>query len=869
MLTRYPLDKTGKSRDNFVQNEIHTIEDQGTSIFFTRNGAYYNESLVLKQGDKTLTLNKDYEYLFFWQDATFETSHPVSLAFRIIKENLIGEIKVSYQVVGGEWIGKTESIKEIIENPPTKLSNVFWDDVINIPEAFVPTRHLHDIHDVFGLSPLVLVIEELRRSIERNSVLKLKSVYDRFLKLKQYVEANIEGRRDIANVVIPTIEQIDAKLANFVARSDVMQMIRDNGQRVIDEYIQQYGDAINKVGVQNTDIINDLTLIKDKLVQIQNNLLEHLNRIAELESQLKTLQSQQAGNVTSFDSTVADIRREIDAGLEAAKLARDENHKVLVDLLAENKVETSDLVNQRLDVAKEESNQVHQQNKAELEATFKAFELNVVNRLEQERNLRSERDVELTDLINGVQTKLEELTNSSNSDITRHADELQKLRDSFATLETRLTDNETLDKQNLENVRLNIDELADQIANLNANQIDGLTAMVETARQITISELLSQLNHTETRLTELLNSKTTELKTSIDELTKKTTKDLEDLKNEFTTRLTNVLTSYVLKETYTKEINDIKSGLTSLTAELTNDRNSNRRQFTKLDSTSEKLEDLIKRFEALPPISTNPVNTVGNQFINGVKTFMETLAIDEIIFRPYTKGGKNGIIIANKNKVDDRILFIDGQFYKNELKEENRLVTKKELVEGTVDEAILSGLITTVLNEKIAANRNGDTTSTEPKIDLNGFSIKPYIDESISGFTQDSTILINTEDKDKLKPFIPTMQLEWENTTGNTKTFTWTVPDAYDGKIGQLYITSPMREDTNNDIMHTPSVKTRYIRLVKGTVITITFMGTIVSFGSYLTNDGISSRNTIVPSFAISKPSTNQAGSFGKVTLIL
>lgn len=211
MLKRYPFDPTGQSATNLVRNETHTLDTltdvRKPRIVFTRLGAFFNDSLVVTHNGKKLTLNTDYRYTFFWQEATMKAGGlPVSVAFQIINKRLTGDIEITYQVVGGEFQEKAIQLEELIKLLPFDARNVFWDDVINKPVAYEPVRHLHHINDVFGLSRLLGVLGELRRSLEGQSVLKLKSVYDRFLKLKQYVDANMVDLENI-NTRVETLEE--------------------------------------------------------------------------------------------------------------------------------------------------------------------------------------------------------------------------------------------------------------------------------------------------------------------------------------------------------------------------------------------------------------------------------------------------------------------------------------------------------------------------------------------------------------------------------------------------------------------------------------------------------------------------------------
>ena len=111
--------------------------------------------------------------------------------------------------------------------------------------------------------------------------------------------------------------------------------------------------------------------------------------------------------------------------------------------------------------------------------------------------------------------------------------------------------------------------------------------------------------------------------------------------------------------------------------------------------------------------------------------------------------------------------------------------------------------------------------------------------------------------------FTPTTELEW--TSNNT----WVIPDIYDGLVAQVFVTSGIRIEGDNKIK-SPSTKMRYVKLVGGQSVPIT-VGSISSFGSWLTNDGVDIKNVIYPSMVIpSIPGiTYQPGQHAKVLVIV
>ena len=258
MLTRYPLDKTGKSPTNLVRNERHTLDDNftGNRIIFPREGEFFNNSLVVKLNGRKLILNVDYKLVFLYHRATTKLGMPVSSGFQITNTKLLGNIDIDYQVVGGVYQNRFNGLEELLKVLPRDVSNTFWDLVVEKPDAYIPSRHLHHINDVFGLRPVVQALEEIRRTIENQSVLKLKLLYDRFLKLKQYVESNL-GQTDVVRKELEkALDKINGKTERFITDVEAGRVISNQMggfKNVVLEEIKRLESIINKGSITMTD----------------------------------------------------------------------------------------------------------------------------------------------------------------------------------------------------------------------------------------------------------------------------------------------------------------------------------------------------------------------------------------------------------------------------------------------------------------------------------------------------------------------------------------------------------------------------------------------------------------------------------------
>lgn len=309
-IKRYPLDTTGRSPGNLVKGELHRLNGTGNDICFMRNGAFFNEGLVVKQGDKTLKLNKDYVYCFFWQDATYELNAPVSLAIQITNKNLTGEIAITYQVVGGKYQERYEALDKQLESLSVEHTrNVDWGEVLSIPEAFIPTRHLHHINDVYGVQALVEVLYAIRKTIANQSVLKLKTVYDRFLKLKNYVDSNLKEN--------------NAYKEDFNRRLKELEALRESLDRhavTMDQATEMIATAKNELLSMINNLQNEITRANGQQDIVVSSLRTDLQRVE-----------------TNVNRAVANRLQAIATELLTAVDDKSrENHRALVEIINRN-----------------------------------------------------------------------------------------------------------------------------------------------------------------------------------------------------------------------------------------------------------------------------------------------------------------------------------------------------------------------------------------------------------------------------------------------------------------------------------------------------------------------------------------------------
>ena len=474
MLQRYPYDPTGRSPDNLVRTERHVVTIDGNNVFFPRYGAYFNDSLVVKQGEKTLVLNQDYQLSFFWQDATIQVGKPISLGFNFINDKIIGEIQIDYQVVGGEWAGSVEAIEQLKQNPPDKHRNVFWDEVIGKPEAWQPTRHIHHVNDVYGLTPLVLAVEDMKRSLENQSVLKLKSVYDRFLKLKQYVEANISNSDNVGQALKNYTAQMEEKLRSISDRNEVERLIAEAKSQTLSKIDEKYDPRVQALETNKEEVARTLTTLANEGRDLLAKINANKANIATNRRDIDALKQKQQSDIDTLTTKVNQNNEDQHNAIQrldtktTAELARVENQlasatNTLNDKLTEKETALTASINEKVGALTNRINEVSSGTQNEL------------NRLIE--NEKSERVAAITAMNDGLtqykntQAQIDRAQNERIDDAEAKNREQDTRLDG---LDKKVTDNK--EAQDAKNTELSgrIDRLVESTQTVDVSKVTGL-----------------------------------------------------------------------------------------------------------------------------------------------------------------------------------------------------------------------------------------------------------------------------------------------------------------------------------------------------------------------------------------------------------
>lgn len=165
--SRYPLDLTGQSPENYIEGEIRQLPTKKIRCIAPFYGPFYTATLTIRDASNQRLLERgvDYQCLDLNDIATLKSHQEVCSIIAIINEQVNPEIDISYRVVGGEYENSHTAIVPLIEALINDNRPVAWPNLLNKPNAFVPSPHLTAIDDIYGFENLILSLESLRKTL--------------------------------------------------------------------------------------------------------------------------------------------------------------------------------------------------------------------------------------------------------------------------------------------------------------------------------------------------------------------------------------------------------------------------------------------------------------------------------------------------------------------------------------------------------------------------------------------------------------------------------------------------------------------------------------------------------------------------------
>lgn len=174
LVIQYPLDPSGVSPNNLVQNEPHALIANRTFRAIAPNyGAFFASSMQVfdaatgqKLTDGSNGTPEQYYCCEYYEQPSERYGQEIDAIVIITDPSVSNNVTINYQTLGGPYGTSAQAIIQMIEALGLDNRPVKWGDIIGKPSEFPPSKHLHDIGDVYGFEYVVHALDRIRDAIE-------------------------------------------------------------------------------------------------------------------------------------------------------------------------------------------------------------------------------------------------------------------------------------------------------------------------------------------------------------------------------------------------------------------------------------------------------------------------------------------------------------------------------------------------------------------------------------------------------------------------------------------------------------------------------------------------------------------------------
>lgn len=179
-LTRYALDPTGTSPNNYVSGEPKVLSVGAIRAVAPTYGPFFTESFQIydDQTGRRLDRGIDFKFVELLQDATMKFSKEICQVVLIISPAVSSNVRMNYQLLGGLYQNDNSAIVNMYNAIMNDTRGVDWSNVLNKQLDYPPSFHRHLLEDVYGFQPLVSALERVRNAIVLSDVPAFEAVIE-------------------------------------------------------------------------------------------------------------------------------------------------------------------------------------------------------------------------------------------------------------------------------------------------------------------------------------------------------------------------------------------------------------------------------------------------------------------------------------------------------------------------------------------------------------------------------------------------------------------------------------------------------------------------------------------------------------------
>ena len=179
----YPEDYTGTNFNHRVISEKRTLTDDVSRIVTLDFGAFFAESLVIRNvaTGRPLLPGKDYACVELDTLATELSGKQVCAAINVTNKQ-VATIEIDYIFVGGRHMSGLHLMKEVKRIYPNGLEPKYhWDGILNKPETFKPKQHNTHVKELYGFDGVTKSLDDMINSIGLKDKRQLNMTFEKIM----------------------------------------------------------------------------------------------------------------------------------------------------------------------------------------------------------------------------------------------------------------------------------------------------------------------------------------------------------------------------------------------------------------------------------------------------------------------------------------------------------------------------------------------------------------------------------------------------------------------------------------------------------------------------------------------------------------
>lgn len=168
-----PVDLSGLAPSNLITNEIHTVQECNFKDYYIIVPNFFpfyedNIHVELLYQNTTIPLrkNEDYDLVIPNYALAKEAGKPIYSAISLHNHTLDGKLVISYQSYGGNICADRVTVLKFLADKVYNLREVSWNQIVDKPAVFPPSRHFNYFDDIYGQDMHVFMLQEIIDAIQ-------------------------------------------------------------------------------------------------------------------------------------------------------------------------------------------------------------------------------------------------------------------------------------------------------------------------------------------------------------------------------------------------------------------------------------------------------------------------------------------------------------------------------------------------------------------------------------------------------------------------------------------------------------------------------------------------------------------------------